>query len=213
MKQQQRYNEPQKESLATTHKTGSHFIAMNQSLESRYAGRAIGAMFFSFFGGAWLCLWIYLAFDGRPAFLAMTVSATAVLAAFAYRRYRRYRLARAAEASSPSRRKAGRIFNIVNAAQWIAIFVVARLLMHFGLSSWFIPSVIFILGLHFLPLAHVFGWRPHYVTGAALMLVAVIYPLLAPAGPASPIGCLGTGLILWSSALWALGTHSINGQV
>jgi len=181
---------------------------MNQSLESRRAGRAIGAMFFSVFGGLWLCFWVYLAFDARPLFIAMVVLLAAVLAAFSYRRYRRHRLARAAEAALPSRRRASRIFNIVNAVQWIAIFVAGQVLIHLGLSSWVIPAVIFIIGLHFLPLAHAFAWRPHYMTGAALMLLAVIYPLLAPAGPASPVGCLGVGLILWSSALWALMARS-----
>lgn len=176
----------------------------SSSIESTLAGRAIGAMFFSIFGGAWLGLWSYQVFDGKPAFLWAIAAATAVLAGFAYGRWRRYRHARAAAADSPLRRKASRMFNIVNAVQWAAILMAGQALPYFGLSRWLFPTVIFIVGLHFLPLAHSFRSRAHYVTGTALVLLAAIYPWLAPAGPSDPAGCLGAGLILWSSALWAL---------
>jgi len=167
-------------------------------------------MFFSIFGGVWLCFWVYLAFAGRPLFIAIVAVLAMILAGFSYRRYRRHRLARAAEAALPSRRRASRIFNIANTVQWIAIFVAVQVLAHFGLSGWIVPAIIFIVGLHFLPLAYALAWRPHYMTGGALMLLAVVYPLLAPAGPASPVGCLGAGLILWISALWALMADSVS---
>ena len=58
--------------------------------------------------------------------------------------------------------------------------------------------------MHFLPLAGVFGYRPHYLTEAALLLLAVVYPLLAPGGPVSSVGPLGAGGVLWLNAAWAL---------
>lgn len=83
-----------------------------------------------------------------------------------------------------------RAFHVVNAAQWITIALAASLLVRVGRAEWIQASVILIVGLHFLPLARVFGNRQYYFTGAAMMLLALAYPLVAAAGPASPIGSL-----------------------
>lgn len=44
----------------------------------------------------------------------------------------------------------------------------------------------------------------HVVLAAALVGFALAYPQLASGGPADPVGFLGTGLMLWANALWAL---------
>lgn len=112
----------------------------------------------------------------------------------------------ASEADSPRQRRQARVFNLVNAAQWILIFVVANILTNTGHAAWIMPSVIFIIGLHFLPLAWLFANRAHYITGAVLTLFSALYPALAPGDPADPPGCPGAGLILWMSSAWALRT-------
>ena len=53
-------------------------------------------------------------------------------------------------------------------------------------------------------MAHAFRYRAHYLTAAAMVVLAALYPLLAAGGPAAPVGFLGAGLILWASAAWAL---------
>lgn len=63
--------------------------------------------------------------------------------------------------------------------------------------------IIAVLGLHFIPLAWLFANWPHYVTGAALLVLAVVYPQAASLGPLDPVGFFGTGAILWASAAWA----------
>jgi hypothetical protein len=161
-------------------------------------------MFFFAFGGAWLEYYAVQVAGKAPVVLAAIALVTVTLFIAAWRRYRQHQPALAAETPSPQRAKAGRTFNIVNIGQWVAILIAANVLVNLGLSAWVIPCIIFIVGLHFLPLARVFGNPPHYITGAALIVLAVTYPLLAPAGPASPVGCLGAGLILWASALWAI---------
>jgi hypothetical protein len=168
------------------------------------ARRAIGAMFYFAFGGVWLGLYAVRVVGGQPVVLVAIALATAALLALAYRRYKRNQPALAAAAPSLKQKRADRIFNVVNVAQWVVILVAGNVLVNLGLSSWVIPCVIFIVGLHFLPLAYVLANPPHYVTGAALIVLSASYPLLATAGPASPIGCLGAGLILWASAVWAL---------
>ena len=179
--------------------------------DARRASRAIGVMFFSVFGGAWLILWSYSVFGVAPIVLGGVVTATIILFSCALLRYRRYRDALAADANSPERRRTARVFNIVNAVQWTLIIIVANVFSNFGMTSWIVPSIIFIVGLHFLPLARVFSNRAHYVTGSSLMLLAIAYPLFAQAGASDPVGCLGAGIILWASAVWGLSTSLTSG--
>jgi hypothetical protein len=140
----------------------------------------------------------------QPVVFVVLALSTAVLVLLAYRRYKQHQPALAAEAPSLKQKRADRVFNIVNFGQWVVILVAGNVLVNLGLAGWVIPCVIFIVGLHFLPLGCVFASRSHYVTGVALVVLAVTYPLLATDGPTSPIGCLGAGLILWASAGWAL---------
>jgi hypothetical protein len=73
-----------------------------------------------------------------------------------------------------------------------------------GLQTWILPMVILVIGLHFFPLARLFGYRLHYGTGAALVLLAATYPFVAADGPASASGPLAAGIILWLSAAVAI---------
>jgi hypothetical protein len=167
-------------------------------------GRALGAMFFSVFGGAWLGLWAFRSFASPAAAGVVIALATAILIATAYRTYRAHAVALQADASTPASRKRSKLFHWINGAQWAVILVVGNVLANVGLADWIIPAAIFVIGVHFLPLARLFANPPHYVTGSALMLLAVVFPLTAPRGAADPVGCLGAGIILWSSAAWAL---------
>lgn len=172
-------------------------------LQAQLAGRASGAMFFSVFGAAWLAGWAHNAGAGAPWFVAIAVLAL-ILLGIARQRGRRYAAAKAQMAQTPERRRLVRIFNIVNAAQWTLILGLAFLLTRLGHGAWIIPVTIGVIGLHFLPLAYAFRNPPHYLTGAALIALAVLYPQLAAGGPTSPLGFLGAGIILWLSAAWAL---------
>jgi len=168
------------------------------------ARRAIGAMFYFAFGGAWLEYYAFQVAGKSPVVIVAIALATAALLFAAYRRYKQHQPALAAVAPSPEQKRAARVFNIVNAGQWVVILIAGNVLVNLGLSSWVIPCVILIVGVHFLPLGYVFANPPHYITGVALIVLSVAYPLLATDGPASPIGCLGAGLILWVSALWSV---------
>ena len=167
------------------------------------ARRATGAIFFAVFGCLWLEGWAI----GSSCPLALEVAigiAGLVLAWAAYATYRRHAAALAAHPVTALGRRAKRVFHMVNAGQWILIFILANLLIRHGLNVWVIPMVIFVIGLHFLPLGFVFFTPAHYCTGAALIGLATAYPLIAPAGPADAVGLLGAGLILWASAAWAI---------
>jgi hypothetical protein len=171
------------------------------------ASRAMGAMFFSVFGGLWLGLW---ANDQYPGVLALLVVAlgTAALLAASRRVYKANSQALKAIRQTTEIRRKSRVFNLINGLQWGVVFLVALVFSQTGNTRWILPAIILIVGLHFLPLARLFEYRPHYVTGAALILLAIVYPLAARDGPENAIGALGSGLILWVSAVWAIASTS-----
>lgn len=130
--------------------------------------------------------------------------AWSTLLAYAWLRYRRHAPALAREADTQERVRANRVFHIVNAAQWVIILVLGNVLANLGHGDWVVPMAIMVIGLHFVPLAHVFGYPMHYVTAFSMVAFAILYPLLAHGGLRDPVGFLGTGLILWLSAALAL---------
>jgi CBS domain containing-hemolysin-like protein len=185
------------------HQTMNNLGSIPSAAATR-ARRAMGGLFFSFFGGVWLGVAWFLRFRRIPMVLVLVLAGTLAMMLFAYVRYRQYRWALAAEATSPARRRAGRWFILINAGQWILILVVGNVLANLGLGAWVVPAAMLIVGLHFLPLARIFSNSAHFVTGTALVVVAIGYPALAPAGPKDAVACLAAGLILWASAFWAV---------
>lgn len=168
------------------------------------AGSAIGAMFYSLFGGAWVAGWCVQRYGAQPLRLLPIAAIAAFFCMLAWRQFRRHRAAHAAQADTPQDKRNSRWFKLINAGQWISIFIVGNVLKNFGLQAWFIPAIILIVGLHFFPLAWVFKARRHVAIGLALTVWAIGYPFSVPLGPLDPIGCLGAGLILWVAALSAV---------
>jgi hypothetical protein len=179
---------------------------MNQSTVSRSparAQRAIGALFFFVFGGAWLALWAWFTFSPRWLPLTAIAIISTALLLLAWRIYRA-NVSLEAKVETPAEKRQSFWFNVINAGQWVLMFVAANVLIKLGLSGWILPALIGIVGLHFIPLAPLLANPAHYLTGSALILLAVVYPMLADGGPRSALGALGAGLILWISAAWAV---------
>jgi hypothetical protein len=168
------------------------------------ASRAIGAMFFAGFGAIWLAIWSQRSLGLQVGVLALIAAGAVALLACAWRQYQRNRSAREAEAETLEKKSAGRIFNIVNITQWVTILIVGNVLANVGLKDWVLASAMFIVGVHFFPLAKAFGNPVLNYTGGALVLLAIGYPFLVPGGAANPVGCLGAGIILWATALVSL---------
>jgi hypothetical protein len=97
-----------------------------------------------------------------------------------------------------------RQFRAINTLQWIAVVAAVIVLHRFKLDVWITPAIILIVGLHFLPLARVFRYRPHLLTAAVLIATALLYPFASSGGPASPVGSVIAGITLWLAALWNL---------
>lgn len=176
---------------------------MNEQSASR-ASAAIGSMIFSIFGSGWLIAWSTKVFGRVPLLWAAIVLFGLGVFFAAFRQYKRNQVAHTAASSSLESKRAARIFNMVNMGQGIAIFLALNVANNLGHPEWFIPAFIFIVGVHFIPLAAVFKSMRHVAIGSALILLALVYPFEAKGGPGDPVGCLGAGLILWASAIAGL---------
>lgn len=166
------------------------------------AQRAIGAMFYAPFGAAWFALGSWNAGAMRWPGIALAVAIGGFLLWKAIATHGAHKGALATQAETPETKRRDKWFHIINAGQWVVILIVGNVLANLGHGDWVIPAAIFVVGLHFLPLAGLFRNPPHWVTGGALMAIAVGAPLAL--GAATPAAPAGAGVVLWVSALRAL---------
>jgi hypothetical protein len=163
----------------------------------------------TFFGDLWALLaTLALTAPQRAVLFAIVAAVTAVLSVPAVRTLIQSRgLPRRSTPEASARgRAAGRRYAAVVAVEFVAVFVVANLLGSAGLTPFIPPVVALIVGLHFLPLAAIFGVRAYYLTGALISLVAMAAVALLlgvtpddPFGPSFVVG-LGTAAVLWATA-------------
>lgn len=161
--------------------------------------RGTGAMFLSGFGTLWLGAGMWSASHSLPA-LAVVAALGLLLLGIA----RRQAGGQAGDASlecSAEQEVIRKRFNRVNALQWVGCTVVVAVLNLARQPQWITAGIMFIVGWHFLPLAKLFRYPAHYVTGGALMAVALAYPWLSAAGPLDPVGPIAAGMVLWTSAV------------
>jgi hypothetical protein len=167
----------------------------------RAKGASIGATIVGGFGAVWLTLGMSSA--GVPLRIALAVVIPVfVLIAF-FGSVARRRLPKPAATETPEKKQRMRAFNMVNIAQWLAIFGVINLLRNFHLDAWVVPSIVLIVGAHFIPLARIFQAPQHLKTGIAMMLCAAVAVVL-PVSVRDTVECVCAGLILWASAAGAL---------
>ena len=165
----------------------------------------IGALFLGFFGTLWLMLGCRGLFGVGWGLLLPSLLGGAILFA-GWRLAQREAVAQHSGDAGEEQRT--RLFRNINIAQWSAIVVLIALLNALGHVEWITPMIMFIVGIHFIPLAYLFKNKTHWVTGPALALLAALYPFVTPEGPASPLGPVTAGIILLSAACHVL----INGH-
>jgi hypothetical protein len=167
----------------------------------RAKGASIGATIVGGFGAAWLAMGMTSA--GVPLRVSLAVVVPVfVLIAFLGSAARR-RLPKFSAAETPEKKQMMRAFHMVNIAQWVAIFGVVNLLRNLHLDAWVVPSIVMIVGAHFLPLARIFQAPQHLKTGIAMMVCAALAVVL-PVTVRDTVECLSAGAILWGSAAGAL---------
>ena len=107
--------------------------------------------------------------------------------------------------------KVRRGFWLAVGGEVVAILVIVSCASLLHKWDWILPLMALAVGLHFLPLAHLFRRPLLYVTGAALCLICIATIAFVPPhlgvrhlqGWLLAAG-LGSGAVLWFSALWML---------
>lgn len=160
------------------------------------SSRAIGSMIFTGFGALWFVLGLYVRQQLSAANVAWVAGGMLALAALCTH------VLRLAEPSPVSPDDAGRnrAFHTVNAAQWVAVFIVLAILRRLHLDAYGVAAIAAIVGLHLFPLARLFRNTLHYATGTALVAWAACVSWLAPVDTMQGITALGAGTILWLAA-------------
>ena len=168
----------------------------NNPTANQLTGRAIGTIFFAGFGAIWLFLSLYARGQLSGSNIFGVVAGALVLllgALYLFRQAKRWpRL--------PDDPAVGRAFGWINAIQWIAVAVVAFTLARVHLDVYVVNAITAIVGLHMFPLARLFRYPMHHVTGAVLVAWSLVSIPLVPAEHLQGVAALGTGMILWMSA-------------
>jgi hypothetical protein len=81
---------------------------------------------------------------------------------------------------------------------------VALAFARFNLEAYVMCAITSIVGLHMFPLARLFRYPLHYVTGATLVAWAATSAAIVPAQQLQGTAALGTGIILLLSAFATL---------
>lgn len=165
-------------------------------------GIAIGSLVLTGFGALWLVLGIrfLLGFDWRVLFGLGLIALALVSGAL--------RVWSAAQHLTPGpssgENVAGPAFGIVTTVEFGLIFATVLVCRLAGRGELILPIIALIVGLHFIPLAAIFGVRIYYVTGIAIVL-AVLASFFAPSeGLRQAVASLGCGSVLWLTSAFLL---------
>src|SRR5262249_42719566 len=130
-------------------------------------GTAMGTAFFLFFG----TIWILAGFSMQHLVpLRELIGLAVFVIIFGYGAWHVIRkdVDLAKQADPAEQQKRSRVFRNINIAQWVAVVVVIIIANVIQKPQIILPSIILIVGLHFLPFARAFRYFPHYVTGVAI---------------------------------------------
>ena len=167
---------------------------------NQLCGRAIGSIFFSGFGTLWIALALYIK-QTLSVDLAIGIGAglaALLLAAFWLMRRAKHfpRL--------PEDKAMGRAFSRINAIQWVAVAIVGFAFARLHIDVYVLSAITAIIGIHMFPLAKLFRYPLHNLTGAVLVAWASASVLFVPADHLQSATAIGTGIILWVSAATTL---------
>jgi len=166
-------------------------------------GRAFGGLFMAGFGTVWLVVACLGGLDTAWPGLVPVLLIGLALLALGIQRLRALGPKPPGTEHSVQERARMRRFQWINAAQWTAIGLGVAACAAFDRPAWILPWVTAVIGLHFLPLAGLFDYPWHRLTGAALLVIALVRLLLGDGFP-PPLVAAANGGVLWLSAAWIM---------
>jgi hypothetical protein len=186
---------------------------MKQAIEAMQAaktaeaisGRATGVLFFASFGS----LWLYNGISAMHRLNGISMAAIVVIFAALFipavlLLKSMSKTAHVIGADSRESPEVKRTFARVNVMQWAAIVAAIVLFNAIHKQEFLATTIIFIVGAHLIPLARLFHYAVHYVTGALLMAWATVIAIAFPGEMMPTVGALGTAAILLGSAAYTL---------
>ena len=173
---------------------------------ARAVGRCYGALFFAFFGAAWVVLAAYVFGPISTLEVVAIAAPMTLLVTSAVRLLRRGKDAGKNAFPEEEQKRNDRIFGIVNAVTWVLVFLVFQILPRLGLGELIFPAVVLIVGLHFFAMPPLFRHRANLVTGTVMVVWAIVCPLLFHGDRMIGFVAGGAGVALWVSAVWVLKT-------
>lgn len=180
----------------------------NSRRSAQAAGRCTATLIFAIFGGCWLLLSCTY-FKRINAWNVGGIVITVLVLALVAKRLQRG-AAPASEGAFPQgeKKRNDRIFGIINAVTYTAVFLLFFILPRLGLQNYIFPSFVALVGLHFFPMPPLYQHRANQVTGGFMILWAATCAILfkADGNRMAAFVTLGAGLALWISAIWALKT-------
>jgi uncharacterized protein DUF7010 len=173
-------------------------------------GKASGALFMLFFGAFWIFSAMFY-WQGLPRWSIIAVSLIPIsLAALAVRQLRRASgiLPEVSARERAQGASIGRKFRIIFSTEGALIGLAVMLLVRFAHPELIPVAVALIVGLHFLPLAHLFRSRLYYWVGSLIVAMACACLLIKDAQARLVALGFGVGLLLWFTSalmLWTSG--------
>jgi hypothetical protein len=169
------------------------------------SGRATGVLFFAGFGSLWLYSGISAMHRLNPLTVAAILTIGAALAVPAVMLMKSSsKAAHVAGTGSLDSPEIKRTFFRMNLMQYAAIFSAIVLFNALHKQEFLATVITFIVGSHLIPLARLFRYSAHYVTGGLLMAWAMIVAIAFPGNMMPTVGALGTAVILLGSAAYTL---------
>jgi hypothetical protein len=167
---------------------------------NQLGGRAVGSIFFSGFGALWIILALYiqqtLSFDLGIG-VGSVLAALLLTALWLLRQAKRFpRL--------PEDRRVSRDFNRINAMQWVAVGIVGFSFSRLHIDAYVLSAITAIVGIHLFPLAKLFRYPLHNLTGTILVVWASASMMIVPVDRLQGVTAIGTGVILLLSAALTL---------
>lgn len=170
----------------------------------RAVSRCYGAMFFAVFGGVWM-VFANLALARMSARAAVLIAIAVVCLLWpAFRIQRRAKPAAENAYPAAEKQRNDRAFGLVNAVTWSVAFLMFLIFPRIGWRDLTFTALAIIVGLHFFPMPPLYRHRANVVTGVCMIVWAVAVTMLFQGDERTGLICLGSGLILWMSAVWAL---------
>lgn len=177
-------------------------------------GRATGAGVMAFFGLGWMACGVTdMPVTASRVVFAVGVAVSITFAVLGARLGRRAANAPTTdtEPTAAGKKKVGVRFALVVVAEWVAIFVIARVLVSTDHAEAIPAFVAAVVGIHFFPLASLFGVRAYHLTGAAMCTSAgagaVLAPLTSTDALWTSVPGFGSAAALYATCVYLLRTR------